>query len=442
MDQATAKKELQELIKREDLKNKTCIDCGNPNPQWASVSFAIFICLQCAGLHRGFGVHISFVRSVSMDSWQKEQIERMKIGGNEPFRQFMQSYVPADQGGYTEGMAIYDKYHCWAASQYKEKLNATLEGKSFTPSSPPPDFGTPRSGSESPSLGSSAQGLRKSRTSQRNATGSNLRQNSASPASFTNSPTLGGSNSQELKISESQKAANDAYFERLGSANNSRSADLAPSQGGRYQGFGNTPSPSQGSQNPSYGLSSAAVPSFSELQENPSAALSKGWSLFSAAISGATRAVSENVIQPGLEKARDPNLHASVRGYVGEASKRVGAVSAAANQTIKAQLGVDVAENVGGWMDTVKDRAGVSRDYEGYGALNAQGGHDDDDWKKYDDDNFYNDFEDGHHKDEQQNAFSSSSTTSTATAAANPSKASTTTPAAKKADDWDEWDNF
>ena len=77
MDQAVAKKTLQELIRREDLKNKICADCSNPNPQWASlrcascpsrvpksshltshVSFAIFLCLQCAGTHRGFGVHV------------------------------------------------------------------------------------------------------------------------------------------------------------------------------------------------------------------------------------------------------------------------------------------------------------------------------------------------------------------------------------------------
>lgn len=77
MDQAVAKKTLQELIKREDLKNKICADCPNPNPQWASLrcagrhscaprlshltshtSFAIFLCLQCAGTHRGFGVHV------------------------------------------------------------------------------------------------------------------------------------------------------------------------------------------------------------------------------------------------------------------------------------------------------------------------------------------------------------------------------------------------
>lgn len=37
MDQTIARKTLQELIKREDLGNKKCIDCGNPNPQWASL---------------------------------------------------------------------------------------------------------------------------------------------------------------------------------------------------------------------------------------------------------------------------------------------------------------------------------------------------------------------------------------------------------------------
>jgi hypothetical protein len=76
-----------------------------------------------------------------MDTWQDEQIKRMqvrfsywvknllsdrcgmkKLGGNAPFREFIQSYAPADQGGYKESMSAYDTYHCWAATQYREKV--------------------------------------------------------------------------------------------------------------------------------------------------------------------------------------------------------------------------------------------------------------------------------------------------------------------------------
>ncbi|KAF7301945.1 ArfGap-domain-containing protein [Mycena indigotica] len=416
MDQAAAKKVLQDLIKSD---NRLCCDCGNPNPQWASLGFAVFLCLQCAGTHRGFGVHISFVRSVSMDAWQPDQLKRMQIGGNAAFKQFMKSYEPAEQGGYKENNSAYDIYHCWAASQYREKLDAEIAGKSWAPSAPPPPT--------LPSNDSAAAGLRKSRASARSATGSSLRGDSASPASFGSgrqTPDLGANGPAD------QKSANESYFANLGAANAARSADLPPSQGGRYAGFGSTPSPAP-SQHPSYGMSSAAAPSLAELQENPVAALSKGWSLFSAAVVGASRAVSENVIQPGMEKMRDPNLQANVMGYVSEAQKRAAAVGGAANQWSKNQFGVDVAESVGGAMGAVRDRVGPSPSQQGYGSV---GGYDGESTSLYhdDDDDLFSEYK----------GYDQPQSLSASTAPASSSGMKPAAPA-KKDNDWDdEWKDF
>lgn len=44
------------------VASQVCVDCNSKNPQWATVSYGTFMCLECSGKHRGLGVHISFVR--------------------------------------------------------------------------------------------------------------------------------------------------------------------------------------------------------------------------------------------------------------------------------------------------------------------------------------------------------------------------------------------
>lgn len=406
MDQATAKKTLQDLVRREDLGNKHCVDCGNPNPQWASVSFAIFICLQCAGIHRGFGVHISFVRSVSMDTWQYDQIKRMQLGGNRLFKEFLRSYTPANEGGYTNGMSSYDLYHCWAATQYREKLDCEVAGRPWSPSSRPASHTTV------PARPTSAQGLRKPRATSRNPVGGTP---SDSSLGISTRPSSGISCAD-------QKAGNEAYFAALGQANASRPVDLPPSQGGRYQGFGNTPSPS--SQHPFLGLTSSAAPSLADFQEDPAAALSKGWSIFSTAVAGASRAFNETVLQPGMERVKDPNFQANVRGYVSEAQRRAQLAGQSANEWSKTQLGVDVADHVGGIVGSVRDKIGSGPTGLGYDSLATQNHVETSGLYQDDTDDFFREYSDATHSVSQ--------------ASTQPSGAQVS----KKGDDWDEWKDF
>ncbi|EYU34145.1 hypothetical protein ABFS82_01G110900 [Erythranthe guttata] len=114
-------------------ENKMCFDCNAKNPNWASITYGIFLCIDCSGVHRSLGVHVSFVRSTNMDSWTPDQLKMMTFGGNNRAQVFFK------QHGWTDGGKIEAKYTSRAAELYRQLLSKEVA------KSNPEDVGLPSS---------------------------------------------------------------------------------------------------------------------------------------------------------------------------------------------------------------------------------------------------------------------------------------------------------
>uniref|UniRef100_A0A667Z5F9 ArfGAP with GTPase domain, ankyrin repeat and PH domain 2 n=1 Tax=Myripristis murdjan TaxID=586833 RepID=A0A667Z5F9_9TELE len=62
--------------------NSLCVDCEAPNPTWASLNLGALICIECSGIHRNLGTHLSRVRSLDLDDWPGELTQVLAAIGN------------------------------------------------------------------------------------------------------------------------------------------------------------------------------------------------------------------------------------------------------------------------------------------------------------------------------------------------------------------------
>jgi len=100
-----------------------CVDCDHYDAPWASVSMGAYLCVDCAGKHRGLGVHISFVRSTTMDQWSKQQLKRMQMGGTKQLQEFFRGYADIRDAPTTKA-ALTTRYSSRAAGYYRRLLDA------------------------------------------------------------------------------------------------------------------------------------------------------------------------------------------------------------------------------------------------------------------------------------------------------------------------------
>ncbi|KAL9847928.1 arf-GAP with GTPase, ANK repeat and PH domain-containing protein 1 isoform 4-T4 [Geothlypis trichas] len=100
--------------------NAQCVDCEAQNPDWASLNLGALICIECSGIHRNLGTHLSRVRSLDLDDWPIELIKVMSAIGNElansVWEENSQGHVKPSPDSTREEKEL------WIRAKYEQKL--------------------------------------------------------------------------------------------------------------------------------------------------------------------------------------------------------------------------------------------------------------------------------------------------------------------------------
>jgi ADP-ribosylation factor GTPase-activating protein 1 len=223
-------------------------------------------------------VHVSFVRSISMDAFKAGEIARMDTGGNKRWQDF---FSANSLSGNFEESTIKERYDSEVGEEWKERLATEVEGREFDAAAFKKSMEELRRKKAEKAANFSGQGSRSATPA--GSRGVSVQGRTASPA-----PGM----KKGAGITAEQKAQNENYFARMGEANASRPDGLPPSQGGKYAGFGSAMPEQQG------GAGAGGPPGADEFSKDPVAALTKGFGWFGGMVSKQAKMVNDSYLQP------------------------------------------------------------------------------------------------------------------------------------------------
>ncbi|KAM8789565.1 arf-GAP with GTPase, ANK repeat and PH domain-containing protein 1 isoform 2-T2 [Rhynchonycteris naso] len=100
--------------------NSHCVDCETQNPNWASLNLGALMCIECSGIHRNLGTHLSRVRSLDLDDWPIELIKVMSAIGNELANSVWEE---SNQGRTKPSLdSTREEKERWIRAKYEQKL--------------------------------------------------------------------------------------------------------------------------------------------------------------------------------------------------------------------------------------------------------------------------------------------------------------------------------
>jgi ADP-ribosylation factor GTPase-activating protein 1 len=224
-----------------------------------------------------------------MDAFKHAEIQRMELGGNEPWKTFYDEHpVTISDGRAFEDSTIKERYDSDSGEEWKERLSCKVDGREYVQGQEKKN--NPSRPSNTLTLGGAEGGAGAMSGARAGSPANNIR-----------------SNDSQRGGPSGKKEQNEAYFAKLGNDNATRNDAIPPSQGGKFTGFGGgMPAPTTSEQRSSPfggfggwgGGGGGGRQPFEDLQKDPMGTLTKGLGWFASTVGKSAKQVNDSYLQP------------------------------------------------------------------------------------------------------------------------------------------------